>query len=570
MVEQLERIVQNPSKAVEIENTSFSKAKTKEEYVTMMKSFLQQVHGSKKEALANMQQPNQSHGNVQDTMMTMQNLTNRGQGIAPGNQQIQMQQSGMQGNQPNIPGQQINIQQNQLNMIRQQQLQQQQQQLQQQQQQQLLHSKLQMSQQPTAGGMQQNMGFNPTINQAQMIRTQTNFVSPTGQPPQNPMARGPAPVTGVYPGQPTPPQHQPGMVPSPAFAQQMSPAGPQPGSQPVLSPATYMQPSPSPQQAQSMPSPVSNIHRASVPSPSTSLNTPGNPSSVGSAPSPSSAGRGPGSVGSHPSQEEQALIREKQKMLMNYVENLKKQIAALKEQGDITKVTKRVQIAQYISEVCKSNDLNKLTQLHQQFIKTSVVGLGAQSSSSVLTSGTTTQTTSSTKSNQIFQPLLNAISEQINSPSLNHNLQKAFGPALNTLHGMPSSFTAPVLKKPSPDVTLSQGVPDIVQGEVARLPPKFKVTLDPAHLPDSDSVHLLCKLEDDHLPSVPPVCVVIPEQYPSVNPQYDANAFYCQTQFHQLVHKMLLTQLSHMPDLYTFTQLMDAWEMSVRRSCHVI
>ncbi|KAJ8043672.1 hypothetical protein HOLleu_10873 [Holothuria leucospilota] len=368
MVEQLERIVQNPSKAVEIENTSFSKAKTKEEYVTMMKSFLQQVHGSKKEALANMQQPNQSHGNVQDpvtmqqqnlssvyavhsagdTMMTMQNLTNRGQGIAPGNQQIQMQQSGMQGNQPNIPGQQINIQQNQLNMIRQQQLQQQQQQLQQQQQQQLLHSKLQMSQQPTAGGMQQNMGFNPTINQAQMIRTQTNFVSPTGQPPQNPMARGPAPVTGVYPGQPTPPQHQsmypymgyppvmplqPGMVPSPAFAQQMSPAGPQPGSQPVLSPATYMQPSPSPQQAQSMPSPVSNIHRASVPSPSTSLNTPGNPSSVGSAPSPSSAGRGPGSVGSHPSQEEQALIREKQKMLMNYVENLKKQIAALKEQG---------------------------------------------------------------------------------------------------------------------------------------------------------------------------------------------------------------------------------------------
>lgn len=56
------------------------------------------------------------------------------------------------------------------------------------------------------------------------------------------------------------------------------------------------------------------------------------------------------------------------------------------------------------------------------------------------------------------------------------------------------SFTAPVLKKPSPDVTLSQGVPDIVQGEVARLPPKFKVTLDPAHLPDSDSVHLLCKL----------------------------------------------------------------------------
>lgn len=38
-------------------------------------------------------------------------------------------------------------------------------------------------------------------------------------------------------------------------------------------------------------------------------------------------------MGPHPSQEEQALIREKQKVLMSYVENIKKQITTLKEQG---------------------------------------------------------------------------------------------------------------------------------------------------------------------------------------------------------------------------------------------
>ncbi|PIK37055.1 putative mediator of RNA polymerase II transcription subunit 15 isoform X3 [Apostichopus japonicus] len=528
IVEQIERKIQNPNKAREVEKASFSKAKTKEEYFIMVKNLLTHITGAKKENMVNMQQTTAGHNNVQDAMMAMQNLPNRGQGLA-GNQQqqLQMGQPGMPGIQQTLQGQQqhINIQQNQLNLMRQKQLQQQQHTLQ-------MHMNQQQQQQSVPIQQQQQPGmpqFNPNnMNQPQqIIRTAANFVSPTGQPPQNPMA---PPAAPVFPGQPTPPQHQPGMVPSPAYAQQMSPAGQQPGSQPVLSPATYMQPSPTNQQ--SMPSPM---QRGGVPSPSTSLNTPGNPSSVGSVPSPGSAGRGPGSIGPHPSQEEQVQLREKQRQLALYMEQMKKQITFAKDQGDIAKAQKVAHFVQHLSEI--KNDLARISQRLHQLSKSSGM------------------------------PLLNAITEQINSPHLNHNLQKAFSPALNKLHGTPSSFTAPILKKPPTDSSSSQGVPDVVQGEVARLPPKFRVALDPGHLPDSDSVHLLCKLEDEYLPSVPPVCVVIPEKYPSVNPQYNVNAFYCQTPFHQLVHKMLLTQLTHMPDLYTFTQLMDAWEMSVRKCC---
>ncbi|XP_071850315.1 uncharacterized protein [Apostichopus japonicus] len=578
IVEQIERKIQNPNRAREVEKASFSKAKTKEEYFTMVKNLLTHISGAKKENMVNMQQTTAGHNNVQadtlamqqqqghstmytihtvgDAMMAMQNLPNRGQGLA-GNQQQQLQigQPGMPGIQQTLQGQQqhMNIQQNQLNLMRQKQLQQQQQHTLQmhmnQQQQQQQSVPIQQQQQP---GMPQ---FNPNnMNQPQqIIRTAANFVSPTGQPPQNPMA---PPAAPVFPGQPTPPQHQPGMVPSPAYAQQMSPAGQQPGSQPVLSPATYMQPSPTNQQ--SMPSPM---QRGGVPSPSTSLNTPGNPSSVGSVPSPGSAGRGPGSIGPHPSQEEQVQLREKQRQLALYMEQMKKQITFAKDQGDIAKAQKVAHFVQHLSEISKTNDLARISQRLHQLSKSS--GMPAHSSASAAA----TSAANSTKSNLMFQPLLNAITEQINSPHLNHNLQKAFSPALNKLHGTPSSFTAPILKKPPTDSSSSQGVPDVVQGEVARLPPKFRVALDPGHLPDSDSVHLLCKLEDEYLPSVPPVCVVIPEKYPSVNPQYNVNAFYCQTPFHQLVHKMLLTQLTHMPDLYTFTQLMDAWEMSVRKCC---
>lgn len=39
-----------------------------------------------------------------------------------------------------------------------------------------------------------------------------------------------------------------------------------------------------------------------------------------------------------------------------------------------------------------------------------------------------------------------------------------------------------------------QSIPNVLQGEVARLDPKFLVNLDPSHCSNNGAVHLICKL----------------------------------------------------------------------------
>lgn len=39
-----------------------------------------------------------------------------------------------------------------------------------------------------------------------------------------------------------------------------------------------------------------------------------------------------------------------------------------------------------------------------------------------------------------------------------------------------------------------QSIPNVLQGEVARLDPKFLVNLDPSHCSNNGTVHLICKL----------------------------------------------------------------------------
>lgn len=39
-----------------------------------------------------------------------------------------------------------------------------------------------------------------------------------------------------------------------------------------------------------------------------------------------------------------------------------------------------------------------------------------------------------------------------------------------------------------------QTIPNVLQGEVARLNPKFLVNLDPAHCSNNGTVHLICKI----------------------------------------------------------------------------
>lgn len=60
-------------------------------------------------------------------------------------------------------------------------------------------------------------------------------------------------------------------------------------------------------------------------------------------------------------------------------------------------------------------------------------------------------------------------------------------------------------------------IPHILQGEIARLDQKFKVSLDPAAQMGTKTIKLVCCLDDKYLPCVPPVSVSIPGNFFSIN-----------------------------------------------------
>jgi mediator of RNA polymerase II transcription subunit 15 len=141
-------------------------------------------------------------------------------------------------------------------------------------------------------------------------------------------------------------------------------------------------------------------------------------------------------------------------------------------------------------------------------------------------------------------------------------------------------------------------IPDVLQGEIARLDQRFKVcicvcvrvapypypsafppsqflnlsclfqvSLDPTQQPGSRSVQLLCWLDDRHLPCVPPVSLSVPEDYPHSPPRcHMAPHEHSSTQFLCAVQKALASRIRKLPSRFSVSQLLDTWEMSVRQA----
>lgn len=183
-----------------------------------------------------------------------------------------------------------------------------------------------------------------------------------------------------------------------------------------------------------------------------------------------------------------------------------------------------------------------------------------------------TTTTAST----IVNPFLVSIGKIAQTDELNHVLQDMLGPPLHALLG--SDITLPTMSERYQSDRVeyaeveSSFVPDVLQGEIARLHSHFKVTLDPAQpldrKPRKSSISLICKLDDALLPSVPPITVTIPHSYPKVAPIYDDDmTAYYTTPFLQRVQESFSSRLSKMRPRFTLSQLLTAWEMSVRAAC---
>uniref|UniRef100_A0A8D2CQ02 Mediator of RNA polymerase II transcription subunit 15 n=1 Tax=Sciurus vulgaris TaxID=55149 RepID=A0A8D2CQ02_SCIVU len=326
---------------------------------------------------------------------------------------------------------------------------------------------------------------------------------------------------------------------------------PQPGSQPnsnvssgpAPSPSSFL-PSPSPQPSQS-PVTARTPQNFSVPSPGP-LNTPVNPSSVMSP------------AGSSQAEEQQYL--DKLKQLSKYIEPLRRMINKIDKnedrKKDLSKMKSLLDILTDPSKRCPLKTLQKC-EIALEKLKNDMA-VPTPPPPPVLP----------TKQQDLCQPLLDAVLANIRSPVFNHSLYRTFVPAMTAIHGPP--ITAPVVctRKRRFEEDDRQSIPNVLQGEVARLDPKFLVNLDPSHCSNNGTVHLICKLDDKDLPSVPPLELSVPADYPAQSPlwidrqwQYDANPFL------QSVHRCMTSRLLQLPDKHSVTALLNTWAQSIHQAC---
>ncbi|XP_049620560.1 mediator of RNA polymerase II transcription subunit 15 isoform X2 [Suncus etruscus] len=369
----------------------------------------------------------------------------------------------------------------------------------------------------------------------------SQIVAPGVQVSQNSLAMlsSPSPGQQVQTPQSMPPPPQP----SPQPGQPSSQPNSNVSSGPAPSPSSFL-PSPSPQPSQS-PVTARTPQNFSVPSPGP-LNTPVNPSSVMSP------------AGSSQAEEQQYL--DKLKQLSKYIEPLRRMINKIDKnedrKKDLSKMKSLLDILTDPSKRCPLKTLQKCEIALEKLKNDMAVPTPPP------------PPVPPTKQQYLCQPLLDAVLANIRSPVFNHSLYRTFVPAMTAIHGPP--ITAPVVctRKRRFDEDERQNIPNVLQGEVARLDPKFLVNLDPSHCSNNGTVHLICKLDDKDLPSVPPLELSVPADYPAQSPlwidrqwQYDANPFL------QSVHQCMTSRLLQLPDKHSVTALLNTWAQSIHQAC---
>lgn len=345
------------------------------------------------------------------------------------------------------------------------------------------------------------------------------------------------------------------MIPSPVQQPMLPPPQPQPSPQPPSSQQSSVSSGPAPSPSAFLPSPSAQTTQSpaaartpqnfSVPSPGP-LNTPGNPGSV-----PSPAGR---------TQTEEQQYLDKLKQLSKYIDPLRRMINKIDKnedrKKDLSKMKSLLDILTDPNKRCSLATLQKCEIALEKLKNDMAVPTPPPPPMSI------------TKQQYLCQPLLDAVLANIRSPVFNHSLQRTFGPAMTAIHGPP--ITAPLIspRKRRHEDDERQTIPNVLQGEVARLNPKFLVNLDPSHCSNNGTVHLICKLDDKSLPSVPPLQLSVPADYPDQSPQWtDDSQQYEANPFLQLVHRAMTSKLLQLPDKHSVTALLNTWAQSVKQAC---
>ncbi|XP_066221503.1 mediator of RNA polymerase II transcription subunit 15 isoform X3 [Saccopteryx leptura] len=392
------------------------------------------------------------------------------------------------------------------------------------------------------GGMQVRARFPPTTT---VSAVQSSSIPLGGQPSAQVSQNSLTMLSSPSPGQQvqTPQSMPPPPQPSPQPGQPSSQPNSNVSSGPAPSPSSFL-PSPSPQPSQS-PVTARTPQNFSVPSPGP-LNTPVNPNSVMSP------------AGSSQAEEQQYL--DKLKQLSKYIEPLRRMINKIDKnedrKKDLSKMKSLLDILTDPSKRCPLKTLQKCEIALEKLKNDMAVPTPPP------------PPVPPTKQQYLCQPLLDAVLANIRSPVFNHSLYRTFVPAMTAIHGPP--ITAPVVctRKRKFEEDERQSIPNVLQGEVARLDPKFLVNLDPSHCSNNGTVHLICKLDDKDLPSVPPLELSVPADYPAQSPlwidrqwQYDANPFL------QSVHRCMTSRLLQLPDKHSVTALLNTWAQSIQQAC---
>lgn len=320
--------------------------------------------------------------------------------------------------------------------------------------------------------------------------------------------------TGVAPGQ--------GPSPAPVYTGsspggQMNPSPGQPGGRPVPSP--NMAPTPSP---------GGGIN--------SNVNTP---------------------MGGAPDSVADREYMDKVKQLEKYIEPLRRMITKIGT-DDQDRLQKMKKLLEILSNPEKRMPLATLQKCEDVLKKMNLpdIDAGPEGSNSALPPSS-------------FNPLLEAVlkSRSSQGPQLNHWLSRTFLPPLNAVVGQEISL--PPLPASPTDSEEEDEIPDVLQGEIARLEPRFKVWLSssqPSGRPGS--VKLVCQLDDQDLPAVPTIEVTLPCNYPSQPPIYPTSPpDYLTTPFLTRVEEAFSSRLLRLPPQHTLTQLLTAWELSVRAAC---
>merc|ERR1719158_544175 len=412
--------------------------------------------------------------------------------------------------------------------------------IQQQQQQMMQQQRMMQIQQGRGGMMMQQRQPMPMSQLEQRLQQQQQQQQQQPQGGQMMMQRGPGPMQTMT-SQPMPMSHpyQGARAPPPNYI-----SGPSPN-MPTSSPLQPQGPSPipsyqgpSPQQLQ-QPSPSM---MSMNPSPSSAVNTP---------------------LGAPASQEDREYL-EKVKQLEKYIEPLRRMIHKIGNENDQDRLTKMKKLLDILSNPDKRMPIATLQKCEDVLKRMALDTVEQEGGADGGQGSGKDQTTS-------LNPLLEAVIKIHGSNNkashLNHALSTTFLPPLQAVVG-PAICLPPLPSSPDPSDD-EDDVPDVLQGEIARLEPRFKVWLSSSQ-PSGQcgTVQLVCQLDDRDLPAVPHIQVTIPQAYPRESPIYPTGPpDYLTTPFLQRVDEALNSRLLKLPVKHTLSQLLTAWELSVRAAC---